>query len=1389
MVSMSEPRCNCCGMPAHPEMGADCQHCGYPIHSAKEATFLAESLSNLRRVARYGGANTTVTQLIDRYQQRLSYIRQQDRQINLSPVPDGSTLPEPGPPMGMPPSSVAMPVDVASVQTSSLTQPEPLLANVGMPMDVVVNTAQTQHAPARMFSLKSFFADQTINVVASLGAFLILVGSVSFIATSTDNLLSFIVVLLVHALFGIIGAFSYRLRSLRIVSVIYTAIFALQVPLVGFAGYRFVSGNLIQLSAPTLIAIAAGYAALVYAALAVYQKFAPFAYLAVVALVLADLAVAFAYNLSIWWWPCMLMLLALPALVAIVPTTPSWSPFRGSRTILREPVRTLMFICVATCVVGIAGTLLYSLSKDMNVLGQSVAFGHFSQVRFALVSMTALLLAWTCLFTWLVRDTPWMRAIPYLFLACVLALLYAFVLSVTWYIVALTVVALLYEVINRIVLRRLPQLNAMGSHLEGLALLLVGIMPLIVDPWLPLQSLSRASKTAAFVPLQPTGETIIGMVMLVVGCMLTLSSVLMHCGWRKKTELRTASWGWLLLLSGFVLNWLYGMAVLLASTAASGPLWGMLVFTLLLVAAAFLLRRFTSNVWAQPLEVLQLYAAAQTLLLSLSDTRRTLALLLCFAILAYAIVLYQRRDKWLFLSGLFALLAWPLLLSHTRVLLIASWLLPFAAALVVLLVTRQRNILAAHTPVLPHRHTIYWEWPLLLCGLFYGTTSAVYDANVSISTLQAWLGIPFPATLELLVLSLVWYASAVLARRKPWLVIVVGYAIAALLFPTNTFFTLALCAPLLALLALGISRLVGRDWAIPPYSLALFAALMMGNAGYQQGQVSALIWVLLLFAVLIYVIGVVEREPWYKRLLVWSAVIFASWSAGAAVGVQGKFYYPLLIVLFAAAIGITLSCLRFVIPSLNDNAWRKKLFQYALPCYATALLVAVITGIGGTWKIINSPFLAAVPVALLVYALVAYGILCVERRPGWLWIVAIFALWSACLLPQTIACGSVQTNCGALIQTTSNYLVGLVLLSVLLGLLAGRFAARKTSAAASGLAALFRWSWPWYLTTLVAMVEWDVWSGPLLPRSVLLLILCAFIGLSLVVLLVERVPEILLVTTALAAWTIPQTAWPLWQQMSAYTLLCTLLFASQFVWRILPPVSRIVSPAGFHAFLGLGGHLLVVLTLIVQENFFSTTAGSLTHVGAASLGVLAVLLCWYGWLQTEKAAQRYCYYGAGLLLALVVPWELDAFHQTELALLTLTPATYLIVIAPFLSHDSVVPQQHRLGQLCAIGGACLLLLPTLWSSFSEQNLQLTLTLILAGESLLLLLIGTGTRVRFFVLSGAGLIVISAIHIIFLPSLGIPPFLALILVGVLLLALATLLILVRSRLASLWIELE
>ncbi len=76
-------------------------------------------------------------------------------------------------------------------------------------------------------------------------------------------------------------------------------------------------GNHVQFSVPVLIAISATYAAVIYILMAVYQRFIPFAYFGLVALLVADLAVSDALNLYYWWWPSMAMILAIPATISL----------------------------------------------------------------------------------------------------------------------------------------------------------------------------------------------------------------------------------------------------------------------------------------------------------------------------------------------------------------------------------------------------------------------------------------------------------------------------------------------------------------------------------------------------------------------------------------------------------------------------------------------------------------------------------------------------------------------------------------------------------------------------------------------------------------------------------------------------------------------------------------------------------------------------------------------------------------------------------------------------------------------------------------------------------------------------------------------------------------
>src|SRR5579859_4930675 len=294
-------RCDCCGLPTHPQAGSLCSRCGYPVSISVEERFLDTSLRDLQRVVAYGGAGLTITQLIRRYQARLEQLSS-FKMMPATPVQQSEPLLTAAPAIPSPPENVASSQPVASQTTSSengiwaepfsigdqllptpffvpstraatpekvAPTPTALPVRPVNPPVAAISVPQKEQPPAQIFSIRSFFADQTINIVASLGAFLILVGSLGFIATTNDLLISFFTLFTVHAVFGITGVASYRFRSFRLVSVIYTAIFALLVPLVGFSGYQLVAGNLIHLSSPTLIAIAATYAAIVYAALAV----------------------------------------------------------------------------------------------------------------------------------------------------------------------------------------------------------------------------------------------------------------------------------------------------------------------------------------------------------------------------------------------------------------------------------------------------------------------------------------------------------------------------------------------------------------------------------------------------------------------------------------------------------------------------------------------------------------------------------------------------------------------------------------------------------------------------------------------------------------------------------------------------------------------------------------------------------------------------------------------------------------------------------------------------------------------------------------------------------------------------------------------------------------
>ena len=1120
--------CYSCGWPVNPQEDDFCPDCHYPVSPAKEEEYLASALASLQQAISYGGSQLRVAELFRHYENRLLALRKQKASLETSPEAFA------GAPEAAAPSSVMVTSVVYRMNTPHEveTAAPPVLAN--------------PQEPRPLFSWRSFFADQAINIVASLGAFFILVGALSFVATTSNLLLAFLIVFIVHAAFGITGIVTHRFAPFRIVANIYTIIFALLIPLVGFSAYRLTGGNELELSIPVLIAISATYAAVVYTMLALFQRYAPFAYLAIAALAVADLALASALHLALWWWPSMLMVLALLSLVSIARSPGISRLFDGRRAILRQPVRIFMYVFVAMGTLGMVAVALYAVILDRIFLSHSNSI----EAGYAILCLSLLRLLWSIGGFYLARRTRGMITLALLLLVCALAFCYALQFDATGYVLALTIVALFFASISRYARVLLQSFGALELQLDWIALALVLPVPFIVSPLLPLQLAAQVYSPDSVVPYHANWQTFADGAAIIAGIVLTLSIAFKRTAFY--TDTKQSAWRWLLLLAAFLFTCVYSLFIVVLNLQ---PVWSFLGASVAFMVGAVIARQSIDDAWADPLDISALCIMLMTPGLSLNESLDVTSRILIFFFAAtYAILFFQRRPAWLFVPTIFA--------------------------------------------------------------------------------------------------------------------------IAALLLSAYSFWVFVFLMPALAMLAVIIRRSAGNAWAAP-------------------------------FAIL-------------------------------------------------------------------------------------ALLAGIIVGINGSLSNINLPFYGAAPGALLLYALVAFAAALVEKRPVWLWLAAGFALWGV----------------GLATQLTPYYVTGIGMGAAVTGIIAGRtihITPERSKIAMPSHLRQFTWSWPWYAAILLAALLIGFWPQENPAQSTILAYcMLGFTAIALVILLVERIPELLIFPAGFAALTI----W-LWYPrldvtslMVAYTILCVVVFATQFIWQALPHTKGWLAATTLHEVLSIGGQTLVVLVMLALTQNGSADAGILAQVGAGALCVLAVMIFACGLLrpytvmhslplqiddatrlkhmQMAEETRRACYYIAGLLLSLVVSRELSAFRQTRLDVLLLAPATYLTIIAPFLMRDSAIRIRRATGQSAAVVGACLLLLPTLWFSFSDINF--VPTAILLAESLALLTLGMITRVRIFILSSASLVIVGTLRALFLAT---PPSLTLMLTGITLLLIATALILTRHKLQVVW----
>ncbi|HEY6409323.1 MAG TPA: hypothetical protein VIY29_17825, partial [Ktedonobacteraceae bacterium] len=588
----------------------------------------------------------------------------------------------------------------------------------------------------------------------------------------------------------------------------------------------------------------------------------------------------------------------------------------------------------------------------------------------------------TAAWFWLTKRTRELVVLAFLFLATVLAFCYAFNFTQSGYALALMGVALLYHGLNCFAAPLLQPFGRLGLSLDQIALALVCLVPFISSLLLlPQQLLIVANPMLGYVfpsnvdsslYVQANWAAVAELLAVGVGIIITVSMSLLHATPQGRTEGQRNYWPWLLLLSGFLLTWEFSTLIVSLNLV---PVWSFVGLTLALIVIAVLVRQRFGAYWASPIEGVVLGETLLTLSLSLQSADHLSALLLGFAALFYTVVLYQRRQRWLFLPLLFAILALPILLfARPYVALLIAALLPFAAV-------ATRRIMAYRTPRVgaqpgdveaqfiapsvdptkPGRAPA-WEWPLLAVALLYGVVACLLDVlfsqfgGFSPSIIENWLRVAFPVAMELTTLSLAWYVSAALARRKEWLLPVIGFAAVAVILPSNPFWVLAVVAPVAALLGFGVSRSFDRTWASPLYIVALLSAVMTGIVGYQhQGQLLAASWILLGFGLLSYAIGLLEDlEP-----CLWLLTAFTTWSLIDAAQL-GDLYRPPTVALLFAGVGVAIGLLSFVIMPFLGSGKKNHFLKFALPFYASAFVAAVLTGVYAMLPGAEPPFYGAI---------------------------------------------------------------------------------------------------------------------------------------------------------------------------------------------------------------------------------------------------------------------------------------------------------------------------------------------------------------------------------------------------------------------------------------------
>lgn len=1017
--------CLGCGyaLPAQDE--AVCPTCGYPLKIEQEVQLLDTALrdlrilaaaggaalpigrlaqisdtsvSALRRVARYGGAQLNVVGLTQRYQRRLQTLLQ-------APTSQAGQV---GGVQGVSPSAPTNdPVRVAASISQGSIRPNQVLRSApsgtvpaappsrAFPPSTppVQRPRPVPRAPRRspITTLRPLI-ESPAGLMVALGTFLLLLAILVLPFAFRGSPLPLPLTLGAQAFFVVMTIATRRSPRFRDFSGIYAGFFALTVPLLALDVFQ----SSLMTNLPWLIGLAALYATITYGAFAILQRFSPFGVLSVTALLVADIALTRAVTGSYQWVAATLLIVTTPGVAALSrPANATRSPlaelFATSWDVLRRPVTIFLWVVA----VGIA--CVYVPATSFLILNSftRTAFFFVPNVTFSLLITLLLLLAWFCN---LVRASQWRNGhyvVPLQILLTVLFACYTLnqaaiqshsLASGQIYGLGLLLVALMYTLASRWLSPRLQLFLRSGVYLSIVTLVLLVALPLVVVPNVPREVFLSAFP---FFQSTPAPALLFDALLLGVGGWLIMLVAFRPLGARTlagEQRMREAGWPWLLLFSGLLFTWGYGALGLGLAWLHISPFWWFWGLTLFGTLVAVLARLRFEKRWSMVCDVLVVGEALLTLLLGVAGqggASISLALL-SFATLFYGVLLFQRRSLWLPLPWLFALADLPNLFANASgFVLLLGLFLPFVAAAVRRGMPGPR---ALQPPDLWHEEQLdtrwQWDWPLVMFALICGAFILVNGFSSRVGVSFPWLHASLPVVAEFAAFALVWYLMAALGRTTWWLIPVGVFALALVVFVDQSFWALTGIAAGSAVAGLVISRFARGAWSLPCYLTALVGALFVVPLSFLSPQLLVSAWVLLGFAGMVVLVGVMEAQP----EVLWLVPVFATVSLLNSLvlyfigGRVVDFIHLPAVVLLSVGVGVLVGRVmrqKNEAATLRESAQR---WRWLAPCYVTAFLAACLTGL--SFIIISRPpVFQLIPTLLFGYALLAFLVIVQENVP------------------------------------------------------------------------------------------------------------------------------------------------------------------------------------------------------------------------------------------------------------------------------------------------------------------------------------------------------------------------------------------------------------------------